>query len=798
MKDETLIAIEEQSVDIKKWFGLFIRNWFLFLCSILLSFICAVVWIMFSTNQYQLSTYILVNREQNPLDKAELFSTLYSDPYLLENEKGVLLAKSVTSRALKQLDFRTSYYINQRFNKAELYTNAPFTVEMDTTHLQPIGIYFSVVFINDSLIKLEAKGEEVILYDYSTDQVQQIIPEFKFSDTVKFGQITGNSYCRFSILPGYSYILNRELDKSYYYKFHSLDELITTFRNFKIANDRGSSILSVSFCYRHPKKAADFLNKLIEEYLMRGVKRDDLIAEATIRFIDAQLIDLVDSLYLSGERLQDFQSSKQVLDIGFQAEKVYIKLEALEAEKGKLLVKKRYFSYLIQNLQTKSDINDLIAPTTLEINDPVLNRLIVDLAEQYSERTEISFNSIKDNPYLSSLEAKINDTRRKLVEAASTILEATEITLEETNSQIYGAEQTFNRLPKHQQQLINIERKFKLNDELYTYLLTRRSEMEIFKASNLPANEILDVADPADALIVSPNIKLSFIMAMMIGLFLPGAFIYFRETLNNKIRTREDIQKLSQLPIVGQVIDSKFNSFPAVLSEPNSVLTESYRTLRTNLQFVINENESNTILVTSAIQGEGKSFTALNLASVYAFYGRKTILVDFDLRKSNLKEYLDIDQEVGLSNYLSKNAKYQEIIYCDDKINFDLILAGPVPPNPSELVASDQTKLLFAELKKKYDIVIIDSPPIGIVSDALLLHSNSDISLLVVRYNFTPEEVLVNIMEDLKTHRIKKINIVLNDVIVSKSKYGYRYGYGYINNEGSKKQIWKRKRKEAL
>ena len=176
-----------------------------------------------------------------------------------------------------------------------------------------------------------------------------------------------------------------------------------------------------------------------------------------------------------------------------------------------------------------------------------MNNLIVELAELYNERTEISFNSIKNNPYLSSLEVRIDDTRRKLIDAAGSILESTEIALEETDVQIREAELTLNRLPKDQQQIINMERKFKLNDELYTYLLTRRSEMEIFKASNLPANEILDIADPADAVVVSPNIKLALIVALMLGLFFPGALIYIRETLNNKIRNREDIQKLSDL-----------------------------------------------------------------------------------------------------------------------------------------------------------------------------------------------------------------------------------------------------------
>jgi len=256
--------------------------------------------------------------------------------------------------------------------------------------------------------------------------------------------------------------------------------------------------------------------------------------------------------------------------------------------------------------------------------------------------------------------------------------------------------------------------------------------------------------------------------------------------MNTRIRSREDIQRFSRHPLIGQVIDTKSADFPAVLKDPNSVLTESYRTLRANLQFVISESASNVILVTSAIQGEGKSFTALNMASVYAFYGRKTILVDFDLRKSKLKENLGIQKEKGLSNFLSRNCTFEELVYKDKSLNFDLILSGPVPPNPSELVSSQMSGELIQRLKKEYDIILIDSPPLGIVSDALLIYPYCDITLLVVRYNYTSCEVFESLMADLETRDIRKVNIILNDVVLTRSGYGYGYGYGYGASEKKK------------
>jgi tyrosine-protein kinase Etk/Wzc len=789
MIDENIVSIEEQGIDLKKWLKLFIHFWPVFALCLALALIVSIIVIMLSSPQYELRTNILINKGNNLLDKEQLFtSALYNDPYQLENEKGILNAKSITQRTIRQLDFTVAYYVKRRFNKVELYTDSPIIVDKDTSHLQPVGIYFTVKLLNDTLLAVEAEGEDVVLYDFSKNQVNSIIPEFHFVDTVRFGEISGNSFCRFNILPGFENLSNENPNRTFYFRFFTQRELVATFRRFNVETNRGSSIIGVTYKYENPQKAADFLNKLTSEYLKRGVERDNQIASATILFIDAQLVDIVDSLHLSGDRLQDFRSSNKVMNIGYQADKVYSKLEELQADKAKLLVKKRYFNYLIQNLQSKTEMTELVSPSTMEINDPVLNNLIIELAELYSERVEISFNSIKDNPYLNTLELKISDTRRKLLEAARSIMKATEISLDETETQIIDAESTLNRLPKDQQQLLSIERKFKLNDELYTYLLTRRSEMEIFKASNIPENEILDVAEPEDAQLVSPNIRLNLIVAILLGLLLPGVFLYFRETMNSRIRTREDIHRYTQHPLIGQVIDSKYNDFPAVLKEPNSVLTESYRTLRTNLQFIIDESIPNTILVTSAIQGEGKSFTALNLASVYAFYGKKTILVDFDLRKSQIKENLGIISENGLSNYLSKNCSLSEIIQSSKSINFDLILSGPVPPNPSELVSSSLSGELLAGLKKKYDIIIIDSPPLGVVSDALLLYPNCDISLLVVRYNYTSLDVFENVIVDLNARNISKVNIVLNDVSIPKSRYGYGYGYGYGYLAGEEKR----------
>lgn len=774
-----LLLEEEQGIDFRKWFGIFLRSWPLFLVCLLVALTIAFIAYSLSTPVYEVHANLLVNEEKDPLDKAALFEgAIYFNQYQLENEKGILQSKGVTSRAIENLDFEVSYYRRELFREYELYMNSPFSIHMDTSQLQPAGILFSLEFLDDTTFVISNNSEEVGLYSYPDKKIVKQIALFEYVDTLGFGQLAGNKYSRFVVMPGKGYSSEGQAGKRYQFKFNTYQGLIRKYRNFRVENQRNSSILNLSVRHGNAAKATAFLNALATEYLRKGVERDNEIARATIRFIDAQLSEIVDSLQVSGTELQDFKSSNKVLDIGFQAEQEYTKLEAYEAEKARLLVQRRYFNYLLETLRSKSEVSDLIAPSSMEINDPVLNSLIIELADLYTERAEMSFNSIRENPYLRTLELRIEETRRKLMDAANNVLQTIEIALEEKEQQIVTAEQKLNRLPRDQQTLLNIERRFKLNDELYTYLLTRRSEMEIFQASNLPANEVLEWAAVEDAVKVAPNLKISMLTALLLGLLLPGILLYLRESLNYKIRNKDDIRRITDVPLLGHIIDSKSKEFPAVLSEPNSLLTESYRTLRTNLQFVINENESNTILVSSAVKGEGKSFTALNLAAVYAFYGKKTLLIDFDMRKSGLGRNLGIMDEKGLSNYLSRNADLDEVIISHKQLNFDLIYSGPFPPNPSELVASERTPLMLDELKKRYDIIIIDSPPIGVVSDAVFLYSLIDITLLVARYNYTHTDVFANVLENITNQGGNRINIVLNDVNPSRSGYGYYYSYG--------------------
>jgi capsular exopolysaccharide synthesis family protein len=769
----------EETIDIRSFVIKCLHYWPYFVLCLIIAFIIAFLYIKFSPPVYKVKAWVLIHNEENLLDMQKLTgSSTFNNPNVIENEIGILQSKSLTERAIKELDFIITYDQEERFKTTALYNESPFYVEYDSLYTQPLNIKFNVSFISDTLIVIKSSGKDVTLYNYITGS-KTTLPYFTFFDTVAFGQIAGNQYCRFMLLPNFSELNKIQHHSKYSFQFHSLGELVNQFRNVEVTVSKNSSILEISLKCSNVRQGVDYLNKLTELYLKKGVERDDKIATTTLYFIDNQLKEISDSLRFSEDMLQDFRTENKVLNLDFQARQVYQQLENLQNKKAELMVKSKYYNYLKEYLKENNNVDELIAPSSMDINDPLLNNLILELTQLYSERAELSFNSIRDNPYLKSLELKIADIKAKLLENIDNIIQSSTISLKETDNRLAEIESDIYKLPKSQRELLIFERKFKLNDAIYTYLLTKRSEVQISKASNIPSNEILDKASYDDYQLVSPNKKLSFIIAFLLGLLAPVSFVYLKDYFRNKITDKKDIQHITDLPLIGHIIHNKYKTTTVVKDKPTSLITESFRTLRTNFQFIANENEKNTVLLTSAITGEGKSFTAVNLGSVFAQNQKKTIIIDFDLRKPASNHFLDIWDNKGLSNFLSNSATLDEIINHSGIEYLDFISSGPVPPNPTELISSKQTILLFSKLRQLYDIIIIDSPPIGVVSDAFLLLKYANVRIIVLRHNFTPRNLFSDLMDDLIKRKIENLSLIINDIKINTNGYSYGYGYGY-------------------
>jgi capsular exopolysaccharide synthesis family protein len=451
-------------------------------------------------------------------------------------------------------------------------------------------------------------------------------------------------------------------------------------------------------------------------------------------------------------------------------------LQELERDKGNTMIKFKYYQYISDYFNNNKEISDLIAPSSMGIEDELLNNLILELTTLNGERASIIENNQEKSPYLKQINIKIDNLKNTISENIKYIINTTEIALKDIDSRINAINSEINKLPTTQRQLLGFERKFNLNDAIYTFLLQRRAEAQIAKASNMPGAVIIEPTDLIGGGPISPKKNMVYILGLLLGVLLPFAAFRARDILQNKITENTEINKLTDIPILGKVYQNTKKVELVVQNFPKSHIAESFRIVRTGLNYFLNNNTSSILVITSTYGQEGKSFISCNLASTLALINKKTILLGFDLRKPKVYDRLNINNNIGISSYLSNQAKFEEILQHSNIENLDVITSGPIPPNPSELIASDKTKYLFDLLRIKYEYIVVDTPPIGLLSDTYTLMDKADLNIYVVRQNQTPRREFQYIINDLKEKRIKNLCLIVNDIpLIKKSKYGYDY-----------------------
>jgi len=707
---------EEETIDIKALFIKLINNWYLFAITVLIALVVAFLFNKYTTPVYKVETTVLV-----------------------QDEKGALSAQDLIG-LIKALDFEVSYFSENNFISRELYKKAPFKIIFDKSHPQIEKTPFYVKITNDKYCYITVEGDNISTYNYDKNISEELDKELIINLSKQFplNSWIESEYYKFKIVLTDNYSSAQKEDTQYYFTFNNINDLTIFYQGFSIEPiNREASILKLSLEGENVAKSVDFLNKITEVYLNRGLEKKNLIATNTIEFIDNQLSLIRDSLQNSEKELQDFRTEKQIISVDFQAQQLFQELQSLQKSKAELMIKSQYYHYLKDYIanNTSTDYKNIVVPSVMGIEDPVLGGLISQLAGLYAENAELSYNSKKKNPLISINELKIRTTKSTIFENISNVIETSKITIASIDKRIDDFTNKASFLPGTQRQLFNIERRFKLQDAIYTFLMERRSDAQITKASNLPDNEVLDIARETAATPVYPKTALNYLIALLIGLIIPVAYIFGKDFFNDTINSKEDIEKITDVPVVGHILHNTKDNL-VVHTSPKSSISESFRSARTNLNFIAKGKEKQTILVTSVVPGEGKSFIAENLAVAYASFGKKTLLLGFDLRKPKLYKDLNLNNTIGLTSIIVGKHTISEAVQNPHVENLNVIMAGPIPPNPAELIASTETEKIFAELKKEYDYIIIDTPPVALVTDALLLMKYADSKIFVARQEY--------------------------------------------------------------
>ncbi len=727
---------QEQSVDIKALYYKFLSYWYLFFITIVLVMLIAFLFNKYTEPVYKVKTTVLITEDKGGLNDAQSllgFGNI-TNTQKLQNQIGILKSRSLVSRTLKSLDFNISYFKEDNFVTSEVYNESPFNVTIDTSHGQPVGnVKFFVTILSDNEFRLEAEGQDLSLYNYNTyKESDKKVASIKYDKKHRFGEQVSTSGFAFRIEKTPKYNLKTSESQRYYFVFNSLNAMISQFSGYEIEPiNKEASIVEISLKGNNSQKAVDFLNRLTMEYIRQGLEKKNQIAINTILFIDGQLGEIRDSLTTNENVLQNFRTTNQIMNLDAQSQQVYTSITELEKEKAVLLVKAKYYNNLKSYIQkNEDDINGIVVPSSMGIDDPVLTQILTELQGLYSEKSERLISTKPNNPMVMAINQKIANTKMALTESITNIVKTSDISIKDIDSRIDQLSGFFRNLPATQRQLLGIERKYKLNDAIYTYLLQKRSEAAITKASNTPDNEIVDVADPVVQEQVFPKTSLNYTIAFLLGLIIPLLYILGKDYLNDKVVNKNDIEKHTTLPVIGHVLHNKHESNIVAYTSPKSAISESFRALRTNLQYMTQGKEKFTILITSTSVSEGKTFTSMNLACIYAQFDRKTLLMGYDLRKPKIYQDFGLKNTVGITSYLIGKSTLEDIIQKSPVPNLDIISAGPVPPNPAELIASPLNVKMLAELREIYDYIIIDTPPVGIVTDAFLLIPHTDVNIL--------------------------------------------------------------------
>lgn len=750
-----------------------------------------------ATKEYEASASLspLENKTSSMLSSNQLFNSMQSIESLnkIENDITNLSSYELVYSTVHSMNLETSYHREYRkiFKLTEeLFGTSPFTVSIDKSHIQPLGAKIYIVILGDSSFQLKISQKKVSFYNFLDNQIISEDNVVEIDTVCNFNQTISNGLFKFSVSLNKENLNKKTSDKKppkkeqFYFKLNHLDFLAKTYLK-SLGVEKASplaSIINIKFSESNLDKTITFINRYLNTFLDENLAKKNNAARNTVNFIENQITDISDSLVRSESTLRNYRSVNQVIDLSFQGQRIYEQMTAIEAERANLKVQERYYNYVINYFKANGDVASLAPPSAMQVDDPIINQLITNLNDLTAQRSaQIEGSNPEKNIFIRQVDSKINMQKQIILENFTNNLNTLTLSLNELDYRQNKLSREATSLPRTEMNMVSMQRKFDLNDEIYTFLLQKRSEAQISLASTRPDYEIVEPARTITSKIVSPNKAINFILALFLGLLLPTLYLMIRDFFDDKIRSINDAEYLLHRSVMSVIYSNNLKSELVVAEFPKSAISESFRNLRSSLFLKSDHEKSKVILVTSSQPQDGKSFVSLNLSASIASVGYKTILIDCDLRRPTLHIKLKEDNARGVSNFMIKKASAEEIINNTSITNLDFISAGPVIPNPSELMESGVLDNLINYLKTLYDYIVIDTTPVGIVADATLMMKYASKVLMVIRNNYTRKDIFANVITNLKSNKLSNYDIVYNDLNLHKSSYRHYSNY-YIKN----------------
>lgn len=758
--------------------------WKWFVLSLVITFTIAYQVNIRKEKIYAMETLISVKEESNPLftSNTSLVFNWGGTSDQVQTISTTLQSRSHNELVVDKLQFYISYLSQGKYNLEDAYGAVPFYVDIDKTKGQLAGTLIGIKFLSENVyqIRIPFASNSVSMISYSDNSysntavvVGDFVKNYRVGERVSLPFL--NWKLQIKDNPGLY------KGNEYFVQFNDFDGTVSGYRGVNVrSDDKGGSIITLGMTGTNKARMVEYLNATVKMLIKRQLDSKNQFATNTIRFIDSTLVAMESQLKETTNELKSFRSGKNIYDIEEGGGKFSGQILEFDVKKDEITRKMAYYNSLKAYLKNSVDYSKLPAPSVAGIDDPNVVMNVSKLISLSTQRSEMAY-AVKSEKLFKDFDNQMEAVKKVLLENIVTAKTALQYDLALVNNKIDQAENNMKQLPEDQQELIKIKRKYDLSDNIYSTFLQKRSEADIVKAANLSDIHFIDPAKDIGGGLIGPKTSVNYVLALFLGLLIPLLFVFGIFFINNSIQNTEDIGKLTQIPLIGVIGLSNEKSDLAVFEKPKSALSESFRAIRSSLQFLYKQQKldgAKTLMITSSVSGEGKTFCSLNIATVFALSEKKTVILGLDLRKPKLFDEFNLTNEVGVVNYLIKQKTVDEIINHTHIPFLDVIISGPIPPNPAEMIMSDGMKDLIDELKQQYDYIILDTPPVGLVSDALELAQYCDVTLYIVRQNFTKKEMITLLNNRIKRGELNNTSIILNG-FQNKAKYGAGYGYGY-------------------
>ncbi len=775
-KDSSSVNIN----DLKVIWRVIARNWFVPLIILPICYIIGYFYIYKLTNVFQASVELLKSNDtyykENVITDQEFYGGGQS---YIDNSNEIRVIKSFdlmkeTVRRL-QNQLQVSYYLVGRVRTTEQFSGTPFSIQVRNINpnLQESKIGFKIKNANQYELKFfNSNGSETIKTGFFNKDFVDV--DFNLNVT-KSPSINVNT-------------INQLNELNYEIVIHDVTNLIYQYQqSLDVQNPEFTNVLVITLNDILPERAVLILDTLSKVYMSKSLISRFDINERTINYIDKQLEEVSSSLKETEDTMENYKQQKSILDMDFEKNDLLQKLSAFDNKKSQLNLKIDAINDLEKYIIEDKDPQFLPPNVYLVDDDAFLTKSVNELYGTQISLNVLLKSSKEDNPNIIETKQSLKALKQNILVYINNTRNATKNIIENVNGEINSYVSDIRAVPEKQRGILNIQRKVSVNEGLYNFLLQRRANTKISRATIVSDIKVIDSSRNLG--VVSPDKNKIMSSFLMTGIVISIIIILLRILFFTTIQTVEELKEKTFLPVIGDLPFQKgvSNKGFIVQENPMAFISDGFRTLRTNLQYAMLDSTKKTILVTSNAPGEGKTFTTINIGAILANGGKKVVMIELDLHKPRIQKALEMNADIGISTYMVGQNTLEEIVKPTLVKNLYTILSGPIPPNPSDLILSEKLKEIINYAKENFDYVLIDTPPAGLLSDATYLMQYSDINLFIMNTKFATKQVLNLFHKLVNDNSIKNVYLVLNGIKRKRgkyyySKYGYGYGYGYGYN----------------